>query len=73
MVILITIIVLLVIGVMTVRRGHVLMAATSMVLLGIVMAGADSPLAEVARGAANGLIEGGTTFVTSIGDALGGK
>ena len=73
MAVLITVLVLTAIGVIGMRKGSMGLVVTAFVLVGIVVAGADGPIATAVRAAANGLINGGTTAVTSIGDSIGGK
>ncbi|MEV0733422.1 hypothetical protein [Polymorphospora sp. NPDC050346] len=73
MVLLIALVLLGSLAIWLARSGSGLLAALVMVLFGIILAGADSPVADLARGVANGLVDGGEVLVTSIGDAMGDK
>lgn len=55
------------------RRDLRLAAALCWILLGVIIAGADSPFADVARVTANAFVDAGTSLFVGLGKALGGR
>ena len=52
------------------RRGHWGLSSVCWVLLGVVLAGANSPVASIVRTCANAVVDAGTAFAEGIGKAL---
>ena len=65
-----TIVVLAFVAWTTGRRGFWSVSSVCWVLLGVVLAGADSPVASIVRTCANAVIAAGTAFAEGIGATL---
>lgn len=69
----ITLVVLAALALMAVRRGSLFIASGLLVVLGMTLAGANGPIADITRAIAGGVTSGIDGMVRGVGDAVGGK